>query len=87
MGPTSYYGQNRANSINNNVNARGHMIGTNQSQSAATTTSSTTQNRTMQTYNQLSQNGIVRKRVENLPRTGIEHPMMKELGHAPFISA
>ncbi len=28
-----------------------------------------------------------RKRVENLPRTGIEYPMMKDLGHAPFISA
>jgi len=24
--------------------------------------------------------------VENLPRTGIEYPMMKDLGHAPFIA-
>jgi hypothetical protein len=39
----------------------------------------------MQTYNQLSQNGIVRKKIENLPRTGIEYPMMKDLGHGPFI--
>lgn len=38
-----------------------------------------------QTYNQLSQNGIVRKKVENLPRTGIEYPFMKNLGHEPFI--
>jgi hypothetical protein len=27
------------------------------------------------------------RRIENLARTGIEYPMMKELGHAPFISA
>ena len=27
------------------------------------------------------------RRVENLARTGIEYPMMKELGHAPFISS
>lgn len=25
------------------------------------------------------------KKIENLPRTGIEYPMMRELGHAPFI--
>ena len=37
-----------------------------------------------QTYNQVSANGIVRRRVENLPRTGIEYPMMRDLGHAPF---
>jgi len=37
------------------------------------------------TYNQVSQNGIVRKRVENLPRTGIEYPLMKEIGHT-FVS-
>jgi hypothetical protein len=44
------------------------------------------QGRSGSTYNQVSQNGIVRKKVENLPRTGIEYPMMKELGHAPFIT-
>jgi hypothetical protein len=33
----------------------------------------------------ISQNGIVRKKVENLPRTGTEYPIMKSLGHAPFI--
>jgi hypothetical protein len=27
----------------------------------------------------------VKKKVENLPRTGIEYPMMRDLGHAPFI--
>lgn len=37
-------------------------------------------------YNQVSSNGIVRKKVENLPRTGIEYPMMKDLGHGPFIT-
>jgi hypothetical protein len=26
-----------------------------------------------------------KRKVENLPRTGIEYPMMKDLGHAPFI--
>lgn len=25
------------------------------------------------------------KKIENLPRTGIEYPMMREQGHAPFI--
>jgi hypothetical protein len=29
----------------------------------------------------------VRRRVENLPRTGIEYPMMKDLGHHPFKGA
>jgi len=24
--------------------------------------------------------------VENLPRTGIEYPLMRDLGHAPFIN-
>lgn len=27
----------------------------------------------------------MRKKVENLPRTGIEYPFMKNLGHEPFI--
>jgi hypothetical protein len=44
------------------------------------------QGRSGSTYNQVSQHGIVRKKVENLPRTGIEYPMMKDLGHAPFIT-
>ena len=34
----------------------------------------------------ISHNGIVRKKVENLPRTGTEYPIMKNLGHAPFIT-
>jgi hypothetical protein len=44
------------------------------------------QGRAAGTYNQVSSNGIVRKKVENLPRTGIEYPLMRDLGHAPFIT-
>ncbi len=44
------------------------------------------QGRSAGTYNQVSSNGIVRKKVENLPRTGIEYPLMRDLGHAPFIN-
>jgi len=29
---------------------------------------------------------MVRRKVENLPRTGIEYPMMRDLGHPPFLS-
>mmetsp|Transcript_33340 Transcript_33340/g.51096 ORF Transcript_33340/g.51096 Transcript_33340/m.51096 type:complete len:127 (+) Transcript_33340:1377-1757(+) len=39
------------------------------------------------TAGQMNFNNGQRKRVENLPRTGVEYPMMKELNHAPFISA
>lgn len=47
-------------------------------------TMQTQQKGASQTYNQVSANGIVRRRVENLPRTGIEYPMMRDLGHPPF---
>lgn len=72
--------QNRSN-MHYATNQR--MIGSNQSQAVATTNIKMGQNG--QTYNQLSSNGIVRKKIENLPRTGIEYPMMKNLGHAPFL--
>jgi hypothetical protein len=44
------------------------------------------QGRAAAAYNQANGNGVVRKKIENLPRTGIEYPIMKELGHAPFSS-
>lgn len=31
-------------------------------------------------------NQPAKKKVENLARTGIEYPIMKDLGHAPFIN-
>jgi hypothetical protein len=40
---------------------------------------------TASNYNQVTGNGIVRKKVENLARTGVEYPIMRDIGHAPFI--
>jgi hypothetical protein len=42
--------------------------------------------RVTEVYNQVSAGGIQRKKIENLPRTGIEYPMMRDLGHGPFIT-
>ena len=37
------------------------------------------------TYAQIQNVQANKKKVESLPRTGIEYPMMRDLGHGPFI--